>query len=212
MRIDCYARCTSVRTQHWRNTNTLTQSCRSCCIAIRKRCASGRHVVVIFKIKTRILHRRWSRRIQYCCSFPTRINISFNWAQIGKINYSKKLEKYKNLLILFFFFFRNLEEREKLQDRVRYLEVRILEKDDEMKVLMRRIQLDAKNYKSQLIVEQNKSKDLQQRLEKSVQEVGLSVRFCLVIITFQVILELFNEQIIPDAFHKKYFRRPKSPH
>lgn len=67
---------------------------------------------------------------------------------------------------------------------MRYLEVRILEKDDEMKVLMRRIQLDAKNYKSQLIIEQNKSKDLQQRLEKSVQEVGLSVSFCLVIITF----------------------------
>lgn len=76
---------------------------------------------------------------------------------------------------------------------MRYLEVRILEKDDEMKVLLRRIQLDAKNYKSQLIVEQNKSKDLQQRLEKSVQEVGLNVRFCLIIITFKVILELFNK-------------------
>lgn len=70
-----------------------------------------------------------------------------------------------------------MEEREKLQERVRYLEVRIVEKDDEMKVLMRRIQLDAKNYKLQLNIEQNKSKDLQQRLEKSVQEVGLSVSF-----------------------------------
>lgn len=73
-----------------------------------------------------------------------------------------------------------MEEREKLQDRVQYLEVRIMEKDDEMKVLMRRIQLDAKNYKSQLTHEQNKSKDLQQRLEKNVQEVQKSTLFRLI--------------------------------
>lgn len=86
---------------------------------------------------------------------------------------------------------------------MRYLEVRVLEKEDEMKVLMRRMQLDAKNYKSQLIIEQNKSKDLQQRLEKSVQEVGLSVRLFLSNIIFPVILELFDKQIIPDAFDQK---------
>lgn len=54
-----------------------------------------------------------------------------------------------------------MEEREKLSDRVRYLEVRVTEKDDEMKVLLRRIQLDAKGFRSQLAAEHAKYKELQ---------------------------------------------------
>lgn len=68
-------------------------------------------------------------------------------------------------------FLRNLEEREKLTERVRNLEIRILEKDEEMKVLLRRSQLDSKNFKSQVSIEQNKNKELLIKLEKTTNEV-----------------------------------------
>lgn len=60
----------------------------------------------------------------------------------------------------------NLEEREKLQDRVRNLEVRILEKDEEMKLLLRRAQIEAKTLKTQVVTEQMRHKELQGRMDK----------------------------------------------
>lgn len=69
--------------------------------------------------------------------------------------------------------FRNLEEREKLSDRVVFLELRLQEKDEEMKLSSRRTQLEAKNLKTQLIAEQCKLKDILHKLE--VNEVRIFI-------------------------------------
>ncbi|XP_037905707.1 lebercilin-like protein isoform X2 [Hermetia illucens] len=62
---------------------------------------------------------------------------------------------------------RNLEDRERLTERVRYLESRLNEKDNDVKLLARRIQLEAKNYKAQIYKEQQKYKQLIQKLEQA---------------------------------------------
>lgn len=60
-----------------------------------------------------------------------------------------------------------MEERETLSGKVHYLQLRLVEKDDELKLLQRRNHLEAKNFKVQLINEQKKIKELCQKLEKS---------------------------------------------
>lgn len=62
---------------------------------------------------------------------------------------------------------KNLEEREKLADRVRDLEQRLLDKDGDMKLLARRLQLESKAYKSNLYMEQQKYRDLISKIELS---------------------------------------------
>lgn len=69
--------------------------------------------------------------------------------------------------------FRSLEEREKLSERVAFLELRLQEKDEEMKVSARRTQLEAKNLKSQLLAEQGKLKDIVHKL--NTNEVAVRV-------------------------------------
>lgn len=62
---------------------------------------------------------------------------------------------------------KNLEEREKLADRVRDLEQRLLDKDHDMKLLARRLQLESKAFKSNLHMEQQKYRDLVSKIELS---------------------------------------------
>lgn len=62
---------------------------------------------------------------------------------------------------------KNLEEREKLADRVKDLEQRLLDKDSDMKLISRRLQLEAKAFKSNLNMEQQKYRDLLAKIELS---------------------------------------------
>lgn len=62
---------------------------------------------------------------------------------------------------------KNLEEREKLADRVKDLEMRLLDKDNDMKLLARRLQLEIKSFKSNLNIEQQKYRDLLSKIEIS---------------------------------------------
>lgn len=63
--------------------------------------------------------------------------------------------------------FRNLECRDTLSGKVHYLELRLAEKDEQIKMLMRRNHLEAKNFKVHLHNEQKKYKALCQKLEKT---------------------------------------------
>lgn len=63
--------------------------------------------------------------------------------------------------------YRNLEARETLSGKVHYLQLRMAEKDEEIKMLMRRNHLEAKNFKAQLHNEQKKYKTLCQKLENA---------------------------------------------
>lgn len=69
---------------------------------------------------------------------------------------------------------RKLEEREALADRVRYLETRLAEKDEEIKLLARKNSLMEKNLKSQLALEHQKRKEIGHKYEISLSESGKS--------------------------------------
>lgn len=62
---------------------------------------------------------------------------------------------------------KNLEEREKLAERVNDLEHRLLDKDNDMKLLARRLQLETKAFKSNINMEQQKYRDLLSKIELS---------------------------------------------
>lgn len=62
---------------------------------------------------------------------------------------------------------KNLEEREKLAERVKDLEQRLLDKDGDMKLLARRLQLEAKSFRTNLNMEQQKYRDLISKIELS---------------------------------------------
>lgn len=66
---------------------------------------------------------------------------------------------------------RNLEERDKLSERVRTLETVVAERDDELKVLHRRLQLDAKGFKQQINSGIIKQKELMLKLDKANAEI-----------------------------------------
>lgn len=62
---------------------------------------------------------------------------------------------------------KNLLERANLQDRLKELEMRLTDKENEIKLLARRLQLEAKSYKSNLHMEQQKYRDLLMKIEMS---------------------------------------------
>lgn len=84
---------------------------------------------------------------------------------------------------------KNLEEREKLQERVRDLESRLIEKDNDMKLLARRLQLEMKAHRTDVQMEQAKFRELvskiefaeflhdEKRLQKSTQLMRPIARF-----------------------------------
>ncbi|XP_022213670.1 uncharacterized protein LOC111068489 [Drosophila obscura] len=67
---------------------------------------------------------------------------------------------------------RNLDERQKLQEKVLYLEQRIEEKDNDIKLMARKVQLESKNFRQQLLNEQKKCKEMMLKLEKSKLEIS----------------------------------------
>ncbi|XP_070497626.1 lebercilin-like protein [Chironomus tepperi] len=62
---------------------------------------------------------------------------------------------------------KNLQERAGLQERVRILEQRCMDKENEIKLLARRLQLESKAFKSNLTMEQQKYRDLITKIEMS---------------------------------------------
>lgn len=62
---------------------------------------------------------------------------------------------------------KNLQERAGLQERVRILEQRCMDKENEIKMLARRLQLESKAFKSNLTLEQQKYRDLITKIEMS---------------------------------------------
>ncbi|XP_055373522.1 lebercilin-like protein isoform X2 [Condylostylus longicornis] len=66
---------------------------------------------------------------------------------------------------------KNLEERERLTERLNYLEQKLNEKENEMKLMARKLQLEKKSFKNQLQSEHSKYKDLLTRLEKTKTEL-----------------------------------------
>ncbi|XP_035786662.1 lebercilin-like isoform X1 [Anopheles albimanus] len=67
---------------------------------------------------------------------------------------------------------KHLEEREKLADRVRYLETRLMEKDNEAKLLARRLALETKNFKALLQQEVLKQREMAQKLDRAHYEIN----------------------------------------
>ncbi|XP_062128259.1 uncharacterized protein LOC133840445 isoform X1 [Drosophila sulfurigaster albostrigata] len=67
---------------------------------------------------------------------------------------------------------KNLDERQKLQDRLRTLEQRLQEKDNDMKLMSRKVQLESKNCRQQLLNEQKKTKEVLLKLEKARLEIS----------------------------------------
>lgn len=72
-------------------------------------------------------------------------------------------------------FLRNLESRETLSGKVHYLELRMAEKDEQIKLLMRRNNLEAKNFKVQLHNEQKKYKTLCQKMENVTTKMHVPI-------------------------------------
>lgn len=67
---------------------------------------------------------------------------------------------------------KNLDERQKLQEKLRSLEQRLEEKDNDMKLMARKVQLESKNFRQQLLNEQKKCKEVMLKLEKAKLEVS----------------------------------------
>uniref|UniRef100_A0A0A1WKM1 Lebercilin n=1 Tax=Zeugodacus cucurbitae TaxID=28588 RepID=A0A0A1WKM1_ZEUCU len=67
---------------------------------------------------------------------------------------------------------RNLEERQRLSEKLEKLETRLQEKDSDMKLLARRVQIETKNFKQQLLAEQKRTKEALLKLEKARLELS----------------------------------------
>ncbi|XP_063698062.1 lebercilin-like protein [Culicoides brevitarsis] len=67
---------------------------------------------------------------------------------------------------------RNLEERERLTERVKDLEQRLIEKDTDAKLLARRLQLELKGFKTQLQQENQKYRECYGKLERAHAEIA----------------------------------------
>lgn len=67
---------------------------------------------------------------------------------------------------------RNLEDRQKLTEKLQSLEARLQEKDNDIKLMARKMQLESKQTKQQLQMEQRKNKELLMKLEKARLELS----------------------------------------
>lgn len=67
---------------------------------------------------------------------------------------------------------RNLEERERLTERVKDLEQRLIDKDNDAKLLARRLQLELKGFKTQLQQESQKYRECYGKLERAHAEIA----------------------------------------
>lgn len=67
---------------------------------------------------------------------------------------------------------RNLEERERLTERLKDLEQRLMDKDNDQRMLNRRLQLEMKSFKVQLGQENQKYRDCYGKLERAHAEIA----------------------------------------
>lgn len=67
---------------------------------------------------------------------------------------------------------RNLEEREKLSERLKDVESRLMDKDNDVKLLSRRLQLELKSFKVQQHQENQKYRDCYAKLERAHSEIS----------------------------------------
>ncbi|XP_016985207.1 lebercilin [Drosophila rhopaloa] len=67
---------------------------------------------------------------------------------------------------------KNLDERQKLQEKLKSLEQRLEDKDNDMKLMARKVQLESKNFRQQLLNEQKKGKEVLLKLEKAKLEIS----------------------------------------
>ncbi|XP_037720051.1 myosin heavy chain, embryonic smooth muscle isoform isoform X2 [Drosophila subpulchrella] len=67
---------------------------------------------------------------------------------------------------------KNLDERQKLQEKLKSLEQRLEDKDNDMKLMARKVQLESKNFRQQLLNEQKKGKEVMLKLEKARLEIS----------------------------------------
>ncbi|KAL5291083.1 LCA5 family protein [Megaselia abdita] len=68
---------------------------------------------------------------------------------------------------------KNLEDRQKLTDQVQKMEIKLQEKDNEMKLLARKLQLETKSFKIQVQLEHKRYKDAMAKLEKAKNELAV---------------------------------------
>lgn len=68
---------------------------------------------------------------------------------------------------------KNLEDRQKLTDQVQKMEIKLQEKDNEMKLLARKLQLETKSFKIQVQMEHKRYKDAMAKLEKAKNELAV---------------------------------------
>lgn len=66
---------------------------------------------------------------------------------------------------------RNLEEREKLTERLKDVEQRLMDKDNDVKLLSRRLQLELKAYKIQIHQDNQKFRECYAKLERAHNEI-----------------------------------------
>uniref|UniRef100_A0A1B0EYJ6 Lebercilin domain-containing protein n=1 Tax=Phlebotomus papatasi TaxID=29031 RepID=A0A1B0EYJ6_PHLPP len=66
---------------------------------------------------------------------------------------------------------RHLEDREKLSNRVKELEARLVEKDNDIKLMARKLQLESKSFRNQMHQENLKYREVCQKLDKATSEV-----------------------------------------
>uniref|UniRef100_A0A1I8M498 Lebercilin domain-containing protein n=1 Tax=Musca domestica TaxID=7370 RepID=A0A1I8M498_MUSDO len=67
---------------------------------------------------------------------------------------------------------KNLEDRQKLTEKLQSLETRLQEKDNDLKMMARKMQLESKQAKQQLLAEQRKTKEVLMKLEKARLELS----------------------------------------
>lgn len=67
---------------------------------------------------------------------------------------------------------RNLEERERLTERVKDLEQLLMDKDDDQRMLTRRLHLEMKSFKTQLGQEAQKYRECYGKLERAHAEIA----------------------------------------
>ncbi|XP_001663879.2 lebercilin-like protein isoform X2 [Aedes aegypti] len=96
---------------------------------------------------------------------------------------------------------KHLEERERLAERVRDLEARLIEKDNDNKLLVRRLQLESKNFKGQLQHEVLKQREIAQKLERAHHEIQ----------RLNSVIEIYEKRTPSTLLKNSYLMKPPKP-
>ncbi|XP_062544506.1 lebercilin isoform X2 [Armigeres subalbatus] len=96
---------------------------------------------------------------------------------------------------------KHLEERERLAERVRDLEARLIEKDNDNKLLVRRLQLESKNFKGQLQQEVLKQREFAQKMERAHHEIQ----------RLNSVIEIYEKRTPSTLLKNSYLMKPPKP-